>query len=469
MTLALSPMLSFFSLFFLLAFSNATEISSIIGINYGQRGNNLPSAYQSVQILKSMDAQRVKIYDANPDILKRLARTKIHVTIMVPNNEITNISSSQKLADKWVRDNVLPYYPDTMIRFVLVGNEVLTPNQDKTVWTNLVPAMRKIKNSLRANNIQNIKVGTPLAMDVLQVSDPPSNGTFRADIADTVILPLLKFLNGTKSFFFIDVYPYFSWVNNPTNASLDFALFKSKKNYTDPATHLVYTNTLDQMLDSLIHAMTKLGYPSVKLSISETGWPNQGDIDQPGANIYNAATYNRNLIKKMTANPPIGTPARPGVVIPTFIFSLYDENQKTGPGTERHWGVFNAHGLPAYEVDLKGKRSESEYVSLPEPNNNSPYNGQLWCVAARGADSTELQRVLTRACSNGNGTCDALTPGRQCYEPVSIARHASYAFSSYWAKFRSQGGTCYFDGLAEQTTINPSHGSCRFPSVSLSE
>ncbi|XP_065861585.1 probable glucan endo-1,3-beta-glucosidase A6 [Euphorbia lathyris] len=461
---------SFFSL--LLIFSiNLTDaaISSKIGINYGQLGSNLPTPYQSVQILKSIDAERVKLYDANPDILKRLAGTKIHVTIMVKNNEIINISSSQTLANRWVTDNVLQYYPNTMIRFILVGNELLSysSDQDKAIWSNLVPAMRKIKNSLKSHNILNIKIGTPLAMDVLQTSSPPSNATFRSDISNTVILPLLKFLNGTKSFFFIDVYPYFSWATNPTNATLNFALFKSTTNYTDPATGLVYTNMLDQMLDSLIHAMTRLGYPSIKLSISETGWPSEGDIDQPGTNIYNAATYNRNLIKKMTANPPVGTPARPGVVIPTFIFSLYDENQKTGPGTERHWGLFNANGLPAYEIDLKGRHSESEYVSLPEPNNNDPYKGMLWCVAAREADSTQLERALTYACSHGNGTCDALTPGKQCYEPVSLARHASYAFSSYWAKFRTQGGTCYFNGLAEQTTTNPGHGSCRFPSVTL--
>lgn len=124
--------------------------------------------------------------------------------------------------------------------------------------------------------------------------------------------------------------------------------------YTDPGTGLVYTNLLDQMLDSLIFAMTKLGYPNIRLLITETGWPSSGDIEQPGANIHNAATYNRNLIRRMVAKPPLGTPARPGVVIPTFIFSLFDENQKTGPGTERHWGLFHADGTPIYDIDLTG-------------------------------------------------------------------------------------------------------------------
>ncbi|XP_048232543.1 probable glucan endo-1,3-beta-glucosidase A6 isoform X2 [Ricinus communis] len=341
-------------LFSLVASSNA-ETSNKIGINYGQLGDNLPSPYRSIQILQSMNTGRVKLYDANPEILRLLAGTKIQVSVMVPNNEINNIASNQTIAHNWVRENVLQYYPNTMIRFILVGNEILSysSDQDKKIWSNLVPAMRKIKNSLRSHNIQNIKVGTPLAMDVLQTTSPPSNGTFR------------------------------------------------------------------------------------------------------------------NLIKKMTAKPPIGTPARPGVVIPTFIFSLYNENRKTGPGTERHWGLLNANGTAIYEIDLSGKQADSEYRALPQPNNNKPYKGKLWCIAAQGADLTELGTAVTFACSQGNGTCDALAPGKACYEPVSITSHASYAFSSYWAKFRRQGGGCYFNGLAKQTTTNPSYGSCEFPSVTL--
>ncbi|MCD9644633.1 hypothetical protein HAX54_033020 [Datura stramonium] len=43
-------------------------------------------------------------------------------------------------------------------------------------------------------------------------------------------------------------------------------------------------------------------------------------------------TYNRNVIKKFTAKPsPVGTPAKPGVVVPTLLFALYNENQKPGP------------------------------------------------------------------------------------------------------------------------------------------
>ncbi|CAB4263177.1 unnamed protein product [Prunus armeniaca] len=410
-----------FFLFPLLGLSFA-EISSKIGINYGQLGNNLPSPNSSIELIKSMNAGRVKLYDSNPEILNLLSGTSLQVSIMVPNNEISTIASNQAKADEWVRNNVLPYYPPTLIRYLLVGNEVLSYNssdQDRQMWLDLVPAMTKIKSSLKAQNITNIKVGTPLAMDVLQSTFPPSNSMFRPDISNSVMAPMLRFLNRTNSFMFIDVYPYFPWSSNTTNISLDFALFRGNNNtdyYTDPGSGLIYTNLLDQMLDSLIHAMAKLGYPNIRLLITETGWPNSGDIEQPGANIHNAATYNRNLIHRMVAKPPLGTPARPG------------------------------------------KRRLEDYEPLPEANNNSPYKGSVWCVVAKGVNNDELGSALTNLCNSGagNGTCDALSPGKECYEPVSEILHASYAFSSYWAKFRSHGATCYFNGLAEQTTVDPS-------------
>ena len=86
----------------------------------------------------------------------------------------------------------------------------------------------------------------------------------------------------------------------------------------------------------------------------------------------------------------------------------------------------------------------------------------MWCVVAKGVSVSdeELGSAVNNACiaGNANGTCDALSPGQECYEPVSLTWHASYAFSSYWAKFRSQGATCHFNGLAEQSSLEPSKG-----------
>lgn len=428
-----------------------------MGICYGQLGNNLPTPPQSLELIKSANATRVKIYDANPQILKSLENTDIQVSIMVPNEIITNITKNKTLADQWIRTNLLPHYPQTKILYLLIGNEILSLPRNPT-WFNLVPAMKRIRTSLKANGLGKIKVGTPLAMDVLESSFPPSNGTFRSDVSTPVMKPMLQFLNRTKSFFFLDVYTFFPWAAEPKNINLDYALMESKNiTYTDPVSNLTYTNLFDQMLDAVVFAMKRLGYPDLRIFIAETGWPNGGDYDQIGANIYNAATYNRNVVKKLTSK--VGTPARPGWVIPSFVFSLYNENQKPGPGTERHFGIFYPNGSKVYDIDLSGKTPIEEYEKqhLPKPTNNEPYKGKIWCVVAQGANATALTSALSYACSQGNKTCDAIQPGKACFKPDSLVLHASYAFSSYWSQFKkSSGGTCYFNGLATQTIKDPS-------------
>lgn len=108
------------------------------------------------------------------------------------------------------------------------------------------------------------------------------------------------------------------------------------------------------------------------------------------------------------------------------------------------------------QVDLTGKRNESDYPIAPNPKNNEPYRGKIWCVVASTMRQMELEHALDFACQQGNRTCDELAPGKSCYKPVSLVAHASYAFSSYWAQFRSNGASCYFNGLAVQTTMDPS-------------
>ncbi|KAE9622141.1 putative glucan endo-1,3-beta-D-glucosidase [Lupinus albus] len=439
----------------LFTFSSA-KLSPEPGICYGQLGNDLPPPQKSLELIKTLKAKRVKIYDTSPQILQALRNTNIEVSIMVPNQLISNIAKDQTFSNQWIQNNVVPFYPKTLIRYILVGNEVISTTNNQT-WSNLLPAMRNIEHSLGIIGIHNIKIGTPHAMDVLKTSFPPSKGEFRNDISDQVLKPMLEFLSKSESFFFLDVYPFFAWSSDPKNINLDYALFKSKYiRFTDPGTGLVYNNLFDQMIDAVYFAINRLGYPNVPIFIAETGWPNSGDSNQIGANINNAATYNRNFIKKVTKKPTIGTPLRPGVVLQSFLFSLFNENQKPGPGTERHFGLFYPNGKMIYDIDLSGKKSKHKKSRVPKNNSRR----KRWCVVARGVNVTSVAKALSYACSQGNGTCDLIQPGKKCYRPNSVLWDASYAFSSYWAQFKKIGGTCYFNGLATQTSKDPSKCFC---------
>ncbi|EAZ43403.1 hypothetical protein OsJ_28008 [Oryza sativa Japonica Group] len=270
-----------------------------LGVNYGTVADDLPTAARSVELLRAAGAGAVRIYDANADILRALAGTGVPVSVTVLSDRAT------------------------------AG----------TAWPSLVPAMANLRRALSARGLGRVKVGTTLAMDALGTSYPPSAGAFRDDIAGAVVRPLLEFLNATGSYYFVDAYPYFAWAANHRSISLDYALFQGEASthYVDPGTGLTYTNLFDQMLDAVVAAMARLGYGNVKLAVSETGWPTAGDADE----LARTST----TPPPTTATSPRGwprTPARrrgPGAEIPVFLFSLYNENRKPGPGNERHWGL----------------------------------------------------------------------------------------------------------------------------------
>jgi hypothetical protein len=218
-----------------------------------------------------------------------------------------------------------------------------------------------------------------------------------------------------------------------------------------------------------------VGYGEVRLAISETGWPTAGDANQLGANLPNAATYNRRLVRKMVSTSKVGTPMKPGVFIPTFIFALFNENQKTGQGTEKHWGVLFPNGTSVYNIDMTGLLSDGQYspladdpvfTSAPPPAfspGQAPATSGAWCVAKTGTTPTILQSALDFACGPGAADCLPLQHGGSCFNPDTLQHHASYAFNSYFQKSKAQGGSCNFGGAAMLTTADPSHDTCKFP------
>ncbi|KAJ7519531.1 hypothetical protein O6H91_20G043000 [Diphasiastrum complanatum] len=319
----------------------------------------LEGIYKVVSLIKNLNIGLVKIYDANSQVLNALANTGMEVSVMVPNEQISNIASSQTSSDNWVEQNIVPYYPATQITFLAVGNEILSDTSIKSVWAQLVPAMSNIYSSLVKNNISQIQVTTAVASDALGNSFPPSNATFRDDIATSVIKPMLSFLSRTNSVFFANIYPYFAWASNAQQISLQYAIFGSSNVVvTDGSTQ--YTSLMDAMLDATIVAMKNLGYGDVNIVISETGWPTMGGT---GANVKNAALYNRRMVRRAMASPSVGTPLRPKATIPTFIFALFNEDQKPGAATERNWGVLYPNGSSVYAIDFTGQLGDDQYDS----------------------------------------------------------------------------------------------------------
>ncbi|KAL8160802.1 hypothetical protein V2J09_012291 [Rumex salicifolius] len=88
----------------------------------------------------------------------------------------------------------------------------------------------------------------------------------------------------------------------------------------------------------------------------------------------------------------------------------------------------------------------------------SPADAQLeeWCIADEQTPDNELQSALDWACGAGGADCRQIQLNQPCYLPNTLKDHASYAFNSYYQKFKNKGAYCYFNSAAMITAANPS-------------
>ncbi|GFP96972.1 glucan endo-1 3-beta-glucosidase 13 [Phtheirospermum japonicum] len=86
----------------------------------------------------------------------------------------------------------------------------------------------------------------------------------------------------------------------------------------------------------------------------------------------------------------------------------------------------------------------------------------MWCIVSGSASAADLQNGLSWACGPMNVDCLAIQPSQPCFEPNSLASHASYAFNSYYQQNGATDIACTFGGAGVRTNKNPSYDNCMY-------
>ncbi|KAK6247724.1 hypothetical protein QUC31_019289 [Theobroma cacao] len=316
-----------------------------VGVCYGRIGDNLPSEQEVLELYKASGIEKMRIYDPNQATLRALGMfPDIELILGVPNGDLEALATDASSATDWVQRNILPYAPAANIRYISVGNEV-RPMDPAAQF--VLPAMQNICNALEsANNameVLQIKVSTSVDATLLGSSYPPSAGAF-SDSASSYIIPIVQFLADKGAPLLANIYPYFSYIGDPTSIDLNYALFTSPGVVVQDGA-FGYQNLFDAILDAFYSAIEKAGFSNMEVVVSETGWPSDGGT---AATIENASTYYQNLINHIQN----GTPKRPGQPTQTYLFAMFDENQKGPAETERHFGLFSPDKQPKYPISF---------------------------------------------------------------------------------------------------------------------
>ncbi|XP_065872125.1 glucan endo-1,3-beta-glucosidase [Euphorbia lathyris] len=420
--------------------------ASAIGVNYGTLANDLPPPSQVANFLKTRTIiDSIKIFDANPEILRAFADTGISVTVTVGNGDIPALANVNN-ARRWVGDNIGPFYPRTRINRITVGNEIMA-SANKAWISNLVPAMRSLHNALLSAGIRGIQVTTAHSLGILSISEPPSEGRYRRGYDRVIFAPMLQFLRETKSAFMVNPYPYFGYSPSMEN----YALFKTNKGVHDKFTGITYYDMYDAMLDAVYSANKRLGYGDVAIVVGETGWPSLCDPGQPHCSVANAGWFNGVLVRRDQQRK--GTPLMPNRRFETYLFSLFNENLKPGPVAERNFGLFRSDFTPVYNIGI---------LRDGQGGGGSKSGGKKkWCVAKADATNAQLQGNIEYVCSQGVD-CRPIQGGGACFDPNNLRSHASFLMNSYYQTHGAHDFNCDFSHTGLLTSFDPSHGICKY-------
>ncbi|KAL6530055.1 hypothetical protein OROMI_028700 [Orobanche minor] len=335
------------------------------------------------------------------------------VGVHLETENLKNVSRSVLMAETWLRNHVLPFYPSTNISTILVAHSVFCHRNRRRELGLVLPAIKNIHYSLTRWGLQNdIKATTSLSSDCMNTD----HEAYRDDLTENHIRPLLSFLQETGS-------PYI--VNPPSPPYSDETLKSHQKSLRNIGVNKVSVVILSRRTEK--PTSRKLSFIDISKNI--VPFPAPAAETRPPPSIGTISPNPRSPYPFMPHLAPMANP-------PPF-----------GPH------------LPPCQPSVGGGGGGGHPVGAPV---GVAHRGQ-WCVAKPSVPPEKLQEALDYACGGeGGADCGAIGEDGSCYYPDNVVAHASYAFNSYWQKNKRSGGTCGFGGTAMIINSDPSYSNCRF-------
>lgn len=357
-------------------------------------------------------------HESESAVVQPVSHTSSSIAISVSTEHLKTVSSSILLAETWVRAHVLSHYPATKITTIVVGNGVVCNRTHEDKWGFVLPSVKNIYHSLiRWGLEKEIKVSVAFSQECVH----PFCDIFKNDLAETLVRPLLGFLQFTHS-------PYS--VNPPTGLS-ERETINMVFSHQDSIKHLGFSNLSVKILSS--------DKESIRRKLSFT------TLEEPPS----SPTYTLPFVpayRNKDPPPPFDHETAPS---PSFQFPAPRNRHHPRNRPPLQFPLFPPPNVPT----LPPCNPKAGTAPTPETGEEKG----LWCVAKPTVPEDTLQEAMDYACGEGGGDCEEISPSGRCYYPNTIVSHASYAFNSYWQMKKNAGGTCDFGGTAMIINSDPSN------------
>ncbi|OVA16998.1 Glycoside hydrolase [Macleaya cordata] len=208
-----------------------------------------------------------------------------------------------------------------------------------------------------------IKISTPLSTSAVLSIDNDNDigmpaGSFKPELLENTIRPLLGFLGETGSPLMVNVNPI-------SNFDPEYLKGPWNPDYKGPGQPRVaaeyYICIFDTILDRFVEALNKEGYGSgrIRVLVTETGFPTDGE-DHGGIGTSPFFSVGEKYIKEIakeyhsiiTSRVLNGTNLRPGVLSQVYLRSLFDEKWRAGEAYDQHYGIFRNDGTKKYDINF---------------------------------------------------------------------------------------------------------------------
>ncbi|ONH98353.1 hypothetical protein PRUPE_7G245500 [Prunus persica] len=146
--------------------------------------------------------KNMKIYDADHDAIKAFRGTGLElVVVALLNGYLQAMSANEDQAMNWIKENVQAFLPDTLIRGICAGNEVLGVAEFE-LWGALLGAVKN-KSTRQLFFFRSC--------------------TFKKTVKQKYMKPFLELFSEIGSLFCLNASPFLVYMADPANIDINYA------------------------------------------------------------------------------------------------------------------------------------------------------------------------------------------------------------------------------------------------------